>query len=458
MNHILSSPDGIGTESLDWAAFSMAVPSAQQNEDYMICDAKNGLFVVADGMGGRPGGELASKIGAEAFVAVLRQTDARQRLDASVLQEAVRAANAAIRQRAANDRLLDGMGTTLVAFVLVEGAGRVVHVGDSRLYLWRQRRLTRVTRDHTLMEELIQREHISQKDAEAHPLRHILSRSLGARENVEADVQDIEVLPEDRFILATDGLTESLSDDDIKGIMSKRSRAGAASLVRAIRTAALTRGPRDDVSLVVVTQTDGRSSNGGRMGTKRRRHSQALPLSAEKVPASAWSEEAGSNRMEEISKDEEGLLRRIAECKWLLAENERKQKNELSRRFLALLKVVDAFERNFANIEARKELCTPQMNIWIGNFRAVYKLLRKFLAEEGVVPIENLNQGFDPKWHEVSERVYDPSQPDGTIVAEVERGYLLQGQLLRQSVVIVTSTSEHIDEDGLDKRDMSNDA
>jgi molecular chaperone GrpE len=274
---------------------------------------------------------------------------------------------------------------------------------------------------------------------------------------VEADILEIDVLPRDRLILATDGLTESLFDHDLERMMNKRSRAGAASLVKGIRTAALARSPQDDVSLVVVIRAAERSLNGGRMGTKRGRGRQAFPLPAKKASMNAWSEDAALNRMAEIAKDEEGLLRQITESKWQLAERERHEKDSMLKWLLALLDVVDAFERVFGNIEAKKELCTAQMNIWIGNFRTVYKLLRKLLAEEGVVPIENLGEGFDPRWNE-PERVFDPSRPEGTIVKEVKRGYLWQGQILRKSLVVVTSTVEQTDRARPDGQDTRNGA
>ena len=166
------------------------------NEDYVATDPDLGVFAVADGMGGRPGGALASKMAVEAFIEALRLLDSTQRLVETNLRMAVDEANRKIRQIAEENKEMAGLGTTMTAAIIAGGKGKFVHIGDSRLYLFRCPELVQLTKDHTLVSELIARNLLNKEQARQYPLRHVLSMALGTKEKVEPDVRD--------FVIGTD--------------------------------------------------------------------------------------------------------------------------------------------------------------------------------------------------------------------------------------------------------------
>ncbi len=131
------------------------------------------------------------------------------------------------------------------------------------------------------------------------------------------------------------------------------------------------------------------------------------------------------------------LMLQVAEDAAKVREDERERKAETRKLLLELLEVIDAFERVFRSIHAKKDDITPQMKIWTGNFRTVRKMLDSIVASRDVVRIENLDSGFDPQWHKVAEVVTDPEKPDGTIVEEVKAGYVWLGDVLRKTEVTV---------------------
>lgn len=252
MNQDTPAPQSATAFGFDWAARSEAGPRHLVNEDCVMGDPGSGIFLVADGMGGRPGGAQASRIGAQAFLETLEAVDLPMRLDASELEKAVITAHQTLRRRGVEDPLLHGMGTTLSALILAGNAGKVVNVGDSRTYLWRNRQLRQLTRDHTLIEELIKHNHLERGDAAKHPLRHLLTRCVGAMEAVEVDILEIAILPGDWFLLATDGLTGALSQQEMEAIFNAPHRDGAGSICRELIHAALSKDPEDDVSALIV--------------------------------------------------------------------------------------------------------------------------------------------------------------------------------------------------------------
>lgn len=427
---------------IEWTAFSEAGPEGCRNEDFVHCDSETGLFLVADGMGGRPGGDYASRIGAEAFAGAIRAAEAEKRLDAEVLQDGINMANSAVRHQASKNPLFQGMSTTLTALVIAGDSGKIVHVGDSSIYLWRKRRLSRLNQDHTLVEELISQEHLSPAHAKNHTMRNVLSRSIGGEDEVEAEIHDVTVCPGDKFILATDGL-KCLTDRELERILNGYFRKSTKSIAVAVQKTLRKQKSTDDVSVVVVAPSLFPIQKGGFL--KPKKNQQALwlvPKNSKTVPEGVWNEKPLINPRDTIVKDIETKLHEIAAARNQIAEIEKEQQSKHVKRLLELLEVIDAFERVFGNIHSKKDECTRQMNIWIGNFRTVYRLLNKVLANEGVTPIENLDQGFDPEWHAVSEKIYDPERPEGTIAIEIRRGYVLHGKLLRRSTVVITTDEQ----------------
>jgi serine/threonine protein phosphatase PrpC len=162
------------------------------------------LLIVADGMGGHVAGEVASRIAINA--AASTDVDPADR---------VAAGNRAIREEVARDPALDGMGTTMTLLRIEQGVATIAHIGDSRAYLLRDGELSQLTDDHTVAAEYVAQGQLSPEEAATHPQRHMLLRTLGLTRFVNIDEITVEVLPGDRLLLCSDGLTEMVRDDAI---------------------------------------------------------------------------------------------------------------------------------------------------------------------------------------------------------------------------------------------------
>jgi protein phosphatase len=211
------------------------------------------LFVVADGMGGHKGGKQASEI-AVATIAerLLGEPDSGRLADRTErLVEAVRDANRRIVERGAQESDLNHMGTTLVALLLQEDEGAVVHVGDSRAYRLRDGELAQLTTDHTLVADLLRANEISEADVSTHPYRHVLTRALGAAEDVVADVCRLEVRRGDVYVLCSDGVSGMLSPSEIEAVVSAHGDDPEA-LCRELIAAANQAGGKDNATAIVV--------------------------------------------------------------------------------------------------------------------------------------------------------------------------------------------------------------
>jgi PPM family protein phosphatase len=220
------------------------------NQDQLL--VAPGLYAVADGMGGHAAGEVASLTAIKALDAAFEASDERT---AASLESAAKAANRAVWEQARTNRRMLGMGTTLVALAVVENDDgtnglAVAHIGDSRLYLYRNKVLMQVTVDHSLVQELVDEGQISVAQAAVHPQRHVLTRALGVEPAVEVDL--IEITPEnnDRYLLCSDGLPREASDDQIAAILSRFPDPSEAA--KELVELANSRGGSDNVTVVVV--------------------------------------------------------------------------------------------------------------------------------------------------------------------------------------------------------------
>ena len=221
------------------------------NQDVAL--ATNDLAAVADGMGGHLGGEVAARIAVEQLLEAYR----RDRTTDGLLA-AVAAANSAVYARSKSDRNLRGMGTTLTAAAFIgdepDGQLRValVNVGDSRAYLvdWRERRVHKLTEDHSVVEEMVRSGELTPEEAAVHPHRHILTRALGIEPSIEPDCWELDLEPGSRLLLCSDGLTNELGEQDIAKVLLDEADAekAASELVRL----ALHRGGIDNVTVVVL--------------------------------------------------------------------------------------------------------------------------------------------------------------------------------------------------------------
>jgi protein phosphatase len=219
----------------------------QGNEDSFVALDDLGLYVVADGMGGHAAGKTASELGVSALVRALRDGATGDRLGA--LRAAFLAAHDAIVARAALDRGLRGMGTTLAALLVGGNSAAFGHVGDSRIHLLRRGRLHRLTLDPSLVSELVSRGHIEEHEARVHPHRNVITRALGMRGRVEPDVAALPVEPGDLFLLCTDGVTGQIEDEEIAAVLRDLEPRAAA---RALLDEANARGGDDNATVLLL--------------------------------------------------------------------------------------------------------------------------------------------------------------------------------------------------------------
>ncbi len=212
------------------------------NEDSYLADEP--LFAVADGMGGHRGGEVASRLALEVLEHMFRQGRG------GGLAEQVQEANRAVFERSMLDRAVAGMGTTLTAAVVEGDRLRLAHVGDSRAYLLRDGELRLLTEDHTLVHRMVDEGEITEREAETHPYRSVLTRALGVDPRVEVDEGLVEVREGDRVLLCTDGLTGMVTEAQIQAILeeAKDPDDAASRLIRAANRA----GGIDNITVVVL--------------------------------------------------------------------------------------------------------------------------------------------------------------------------------------------------------------
>lgn len=215
------------------------------NEDSYFVRAP--LFVVADGMGGAQGGEVASQLAAETFARGLPDDGPSERR----LEERVREANRRIHERQQGDRALHGMGTTITAAYLDGDELALAHVGDSRAYLLRDGELTRLTRDHTLVEELVRRGELTEQEAAEHPQRSIITRALGPEEEVEIDLHTHRMQAGDVLLLCSDGLTGMIDEAEVTEILAGAAPGSLAVAGRSLVAAANDAGGRDNITVVL---------------------------------------------------------------------------------------------------------------------------------------------------------------------------------------------------------------
>jgi len=225
------------------------------NQDYVYCndDAVGllpNLYIVADGMGGHKAGDFASRYSVNEFEKELKEQKARTIIGS--MEGAVRMVNERLLKEAAAEPDYEGMGTTFVAACISEGNLYVLNIGDSRLYLLNEKgSIRQITQDHSLVEEKILRGEIERKDAKNHPEKNVITRALGAMEQVVPDFFEVELEAGDYVLLCSDGLTNMVEDAIMKDIILGQEASleeKAAKLVEIANE----NGGRDNISLVLV--------------------------------------------------------------------------------------------------------------------------------------------------------------------------------------------------------------
>ncbi|MBA2460659.1 MAG: Stp1/IreP family PP2C-type Ser/Thr phosphatase [Actinobacteria bacterium] len=216
----------------------------RRNEDSYVCEPP--LFAVADGMGGAQAGEVASGLAA----AVLEEANGDELREERIV-ELIQEANRRVFQRSHEDPAASGMGTTMT--VAVTGPGGTVsigHVGDSRAYRVRAGRLEQLTKDHSLVGELMRSGKLSPEEAESHPQRSVITRAVGTEPDVDVDTFTVDTEPGDVFLLCSDGLTDMVSDEGIQSVMVEREGDLESAAQKLVETANSS-GGEDNITVVV---------------------------------------------------------------------------------------------------------------------------------------------------------------------------------------------------------------
>jgi protein phosphatase len=234
---------------LSWAGVTDTGRRRETNQDAFL--AEYPLFIVADGMGGHAGGEIASS----STVARLQAVVSAGEVDRAAIENALELAVADIADHP--ETTDEGTGTTLTG-VYLDGTGDepqwvALNIGDSRVYLLRDDRLVQVTTDHSVVQELITAGKLSPEEAEGHPYSNVITRAVGASELTAPDYITIDVRAGDRFVICSDGLTKELTDYGIQHFLRENSDPGDG--VDAMLAAALENGGRDNVTLIIVQVT-----------------------------------------------------------------------------------------------------------------------------------------------------------------------------------------------------------
>ena len=225
----------------------------KNNEDSCFANEKNGcLFaVVADGMGGHSGGEVASGIVIEKAVQFLEKSVISD-LNPDSIIKLLTDANKCVWERAQKDKQLKGMGSTATLIIIKGSRALIGHVGDSRAYLFRSGRLEQLTKDHSYVQMLIENGYITEQEALRHPHRNIITRAIGAERDIDADALTVELQTGDVILLCSDGLNNAVTDEQICDILLSDVDTAADRLIEA----SLSSGGTDNIT-VFVTKMDG---------------------------------------------------------------------------------------------------------------------------------------------------------------------------------------------------------
>jgi protein phosphatase len=238
----------------------------EHNEDAIGSNADIGLMVLADGMGGYNAGEVASGIAVQTITELASEgadRESRNETDPStglmrqsiVLRDAVARANKIIFQTAQSQTHCEGMGTTLVCAMFYDNKVSLAHVGDSRAYRLRGNKFEQLTLDHSLLQELVDRGFYSEEEAQRSTNRNYVTRALGVEPTVEVEVHEFDVLPEDVFLLCSDGLPDMVEDEDIHLTISTFN-ASLDVVGQQLVNLANEHGGRDNVSVMLAQVLD----------------------------------------------------------------------------------------------------------------------------------------------------------------------------------------------------------
>ena len=206
------------------------------------------LFVVADGMGGHKAGDFASSYAVEVLLSTIREDENSNPV--KIIRAAIENANTQLLREASDNETMSGMGTTMVLVTIVGHYAYVANVGDSRLYLVDENKISQITKDHSLVEEMVRMGEISRDDARNHPDKNIITRAHGAGRDVDVDFFDIRLTPGDILLLCSDGLSNMVPDEDIRQVI--RTSETLEETGRRLVSMANDNGGRDNIAVVLV--------------------------------------------------------------------------------------------------------------------------------------------------------------------------------------------------------------
>lgn len=218
--------------------------------------------VVCDGMGGARGGRMAATMAADVLQQVIEsgidtaRTPQRMR---ELLVSAVEQANRSIYSKARGTPSLSGMGTTAVCVAVRGGLAQYIHVGDSRMYLFRNNRLTQLTRDHSIVQEMVEQGTLTEEEAQNHPRKNLITRALGVADGVTADLGEKEVSPRDILLLCSDGLSNFVGAQEMETVLT---HTPFYEMPDALVQEALNNGGLDNITVLLI-QIDAVEDNNG---------------------------------------------------------------------------------------------------------------------------------------------------------------------------------------------------
>ncbi len=222
------------------------------NQDYIFCSMKPvgslpNLFIVADGMGGHKAGDLASRYTVEEFLNVVEASESENPI--SIIEEAVRKSNIALINKSKESIDYEGMGTTLVVATFIRNSLYIANVGDSRLYCINND-IQQITRDHSLVEEMINLGELDRKNARTHENKNIITIAVGVDSEVVADFFEVDYSKDDIILMCSDGLSNMIDDEDIKRIINESTDLEAACNM--LIETANANGGRDNISVILI--------------------------------------------------------------------------------------------------------------------------------------------------------------------------------------------------------------
>lgn len=224
----------------------------EMNQDYFFTSEEPvgnlpNLFIVADGMGGHNAGEFASRCTVETIVKTVSESEKKDAV--SILEEAISSANSYLLEHARENEGMAGMGTTIVAATVKGSELSVANVGDSRLYI-AGKEMRQITKDHSLVQEMVRMGELDAEKAKSHPDKNIITRAIGAQENVKVDFFEVALKPGEKVMMCTDGLTNMLEDTELFAILSEPGK-NLAEKVEKMVNMANQNGGKDNITVVV---------------------------------------------------------------------------------------------------------------------------------------------------------------------------------------------------------------